>query len=91
MLGPARFEHIVHVAADALATYHLSQKKIPIMTTPTRTAPKIMENIEDEERTKLMRMLGGKDMTVDSLRNMIVAKKAERGESPVSSPVKEKH
>jgi hypothetical protein len=90
MLGPARFDHIVHVAADALATYHLSQKKSPIMTTPTRTAPKIMENIEDEERTKLMRMLGGKDMTVDSLRTMIVAKKAERGESPVSSPVKEK-
>jgi len=94
MLGPARFDHIVHVAADALATYHLSQRKSPVLAAPTMNAPKIVErrdDPEDEERKRLVRMLRGKDMSVESLRGMIAQKKTERGESPVTSPVKEKN
>src|SRR5271168_4442985 len=31
MLGPARFDHIEHVAADALATYHLKMNQTPVL------------------------------------------------------------
>lgn len=82
MLGPVRFDHIVHVAADALATYHLSQKKLPKITSPSI----------DGEKERLIRVLKGKDMTIENLRGMITLKKAKKGEGiPVSSPVKEKN
>lgn len=89
MLGPVRFDHIIHVAADALATYHLSMKKNPIITSPTITSPRALK---DGERERLIRVLKGKDMTVENLRGMITAKKVEKGlESPLASPVKEKN
>jgi Uncharacterized protein family UPF0029 len=91
MLGPARFDHIVHVAADALATYHLSLKKSPIITSPTMNAPTIIPSESDEERGRLVRMLRGKDMTVESLRGMISRIKAEQGELSQQSPAKEKN
>jgi len=87
MLGPIRFDHIVHVAADALATYHLSHKQSPVIAAPKIQSPKI---VETGEKDKLVRMLKGKDMTVESLRGMIIEKKKERGEVALQSPVKEK-
>src|SRR6266496_3849056 len=87
MLGPIRFDHIVHVAADALAIYHLSMRKSPAITSPSVTSPKV-----DGERGRLIRVLKGKDMTVESLRSMITAKKVEMGEgSAPASPVKERN
>ena len=89
MLGPVRFDHIVHVAADALATYHLSMRKSLAITSPTSTitSPKV-----DGEKGRLIRVLRGKDMTVESLRTMIAAKKVESGETSVpASPVKERY
>jgi hypothetical protein len=91
MLGPARFDHIVHVAADALATYHLSLEKSPVITTSTMTAPRIISSESDEERGRLVRMLRGKDMTVENLRGTISGIKSERGELSQQSPVKEKN
>lgn len=92
LLGPTRFDHIVHVAADALATYHIRQKKGPLMKEPTMKAPRVLEMpVDDEERMRTLKTLRGKDMTIETLRGMILAKKVERGESPVSSPVKEKN
>jgi Uncharacterized protein family UPF0029 len=89
MLGPVRFDHIIHVAADALATYHISMKKNPIITSPTITSPR---TLNDGERERLIRVLKGKDMTVENVRGMITAKKVEKGlESPLASPVKEKN
>ena len=87
MLGPVRFDHIVHVAADALATYHLSHGKSPVIAAPRIQSPKMLET---DEKDKLMRMLRGKDMTVESLRGMIVEEKKKRGETVLQSPVKEK-
>jgi putative IMPACT (imprinted ancient) family translation regulator len=93
MLGPARFEHIEHVAAEALAIHHLNMK--PSLASPPQifsTPPIKTEKVEDfAEKEKLIRMLKGKDMSVESLRGMIATKKAERGESMVLSPVKEKN
>ena len=91
MLGPVRFDHIVHVAADALATYHLSQRRSPVMAVPTIKSP-VRSGGGDggEEKDKLVRMLRGKDMTVESLRGMIADKKRQKGESVLQSPVKEK-
>src|SRR5271154_5683489 len=79
MLGPVRFDHIVHVAADALATYHLQQRKSPVMAEPTMRSPGMWPGgggVGDKE--KLVRMLRGKDMSVESLRGMIAEKKKER-------------
>ena len=92
MLGPVRFDHIVHVAADALATYHLSIKnKSPTLASPSMIAPKVFRR-GGEERERLVKALKGKDMTIENLRGMITEKKVERGEeSPVASPVKEKY
>ena len=86
MLGPVRFDHIVHVAADALATYHLEQRKGPVLAPATIMAPGGGQG----EKDRLVRMLRGKDMSVESLRGMIAEKKKERGESVLMSPVKEK-
>ena len=92
-LGPVRFDHIIHVAADALATYHIRERKTPLLAAPTIQAPKVVPQVpsDEEERNKTIRTLKGKDMTIETLRSMITAKKAERGESPVTSPVKEKN
>jgi hypothetical protein len=90
MLGPTRFDHIVHVAADALATYHLSQRKSPVIASPTMTAPTIVQG-DGEEQARLMRVLRGKDMTVETLRTTITRIKEERGQSLQTSPVKEKN
>jgi Uncharacterized protein family UPF0029 len=86
LLGPVRFDHIIHVSADALATYHLAQRKTPAITSPSMTSPKV-----EGERGRLLRVLRGKDMTVESLRAMITAKKIQMGEgsSALTSPVKE--
>jgi len=97
MLGPARFDHIVHVAADALATYHIAQRKPPALSPPTIQGPKssppprIAEDYNERER--LVRVLRGKDMTVEYLRAMITAKKLERGKgnSAPTSPSKIKN
>jgi len=44
------------------------------------------------EKGRLVRVLKGKDMSIDSLRGMIVSLKVKRGEaSPPASPSKEKH
>ena len=87
MLGPIRFDHIVHVAADALAIYHLSMRKTPAITSPILTSPQV-----DGEKRRLIRVLKGKDMTVESLRTMITTKKVERGEtSAPTTPVKERN
>jgi len=97
MLGPARFDHIVHVAADALATYHLAQRKSPLLSPPTIQGPKgssaTKSTADDNERERLVRVLRGKDMTVEYLRAMITAKRLERGEgsSAPTSPSKTKH
>jgi len=91
MLGPARFDHIIHVAADALATYHISLKKSPVFSSPTMNAPKMVEIEDGEERGRLIRVLKGKDMSIEGLRGMISKIKAERGDSTQSSPVKEKN
>lgn len=92
MLGPVRFDHIVHVAADALATYHLSMRKTPAIATPTIRGSTITSPRVGGEKGRLIRVLKGKDMTVESLRTMITAKKVERGEPSVpASPVKERN
>ena len=92
MLGPVRFDHIVHVAADALATYHLSRRKSPAITSPTIKSSIITSPMVDGEKGRLIRVLRGKDMTVESLRTMIATKKVERGEPSVpASPVKERN
>jgi hypothetical protein len=91
LLGPARFDHIVHVAADALATYHIRERRNPLLAGASITAPKVVEVVSEEERSRMVRTLKGKDMTIDTLRGIITSKKVERGESPVSSPVKEKN
>jgi len=84
MLGPARFDHIVHAAADALATYHIGQRKPPLLSPPTIQGPKSSSPAkiphDYNERERLVRLLGGKDMTVEYLRAMITSKKLERGE-----------
>ena len=90
MLGPVRFDHIIHVAADALATYHLSQRRSPVMAVPTMKSPVRSGGGDGGGEKKLVRMLRGKDMTVESLRGMIAEKKRERGETVLQSPVKEK-
>ena len=91
MLGPVRFDHIVHVAADALATYHLQQRKSPVLAEATMRSPGMSPGGGGVgEKEKLVRMLRGKDMSVESLRGMIAEKKKERGESMLMSPVKEK-
>lgn len=126
MLGPVRFDHIVHVAADALATYHL-QKRSPLQLTsptikahtplstaslsnvslsntppsntplsnaplsPTPVSPsKTPLSPGSDERSRLLRVLRGKDMTIESLRGMITSKKLKMGQTPSSSPVKSK-
>lgn len=87
LLGPARFDHIEHVAADAVATYHLSQGRSPEISSPTIAAPRILDG---GEKDRLIRTLRNKDMSVESLRNTIAAKKRETGqESPHTSPCKE--
>lgn len=95
MLGPARFDHIEHVAADALATYHLKMNKSPVLASPSRMGVKMVAVVgeeEDLEKGRLVRVLKGKDMSIDSLRGMIVSLKVKRGEdSPPASPSKEKH
>jgi Uncharacterized protein family UPF0029 len=93
MLGPVRFDHIVHVAADALATYHLQQRKSPVLAEATIRSPGLLMSPGSGgvgEKERLVRMLRGKDMSVESLRGMIAEKKKERGESVLMSPVKEK-
>jgi len=97
MLGPARFDHIVHVAADALATYHIAQRKPPALSPPTIQGPKSSPPpriaADYNERERLVRVLRGKDMTVEYLRAMITAKKLERGKgnSAPTSPSKIKN
>jgi len=97
MLGPARFDHIVHVAADALATYHIAQRKPPALSPPTIQGPKSSPPpriaADYYERERLVRVLRGKDMTVEYLRAMITAKKLERGKgnSAPTSPSKIKN
>jgi Uncharacterized protein family UPF0029 len=97
MLGPARFDHIIHVAADALATYHIAQRKSPLLSAPTIQSPKVNSPtkmaMDENERERLIRVLRAKDMTVESLRAMITAKKLERGEGSgaLTSPSKTKN
>ena len=96
MLGPARFDHIVHVAADALATYHIAQRKSPLLSSPTIQGPKVNSptlSKDENERERLVRVLRAKDMTIESLRAMITAKKLEHGDgsSALTSPSKTKN
>jgi hypothetical protein len=114
MLGPVRFDHIVHVAADALATYHLKNRPPLQLTPPTLKTHAPLPNAplsneppfnapptpapqspsqtplspRTDEQTRLLRVLRGKDMTIENLRGTITAKKLEMGQSPSSSPVK---
>jgi len=120
MLGPVRFEHIVHVAADALATYHLSKRPAPgeQLTSPPRlkahmplSPPLSSSSMQlspgkpqlspgktqlsspgTDDKSRILRVLRAKDMTITTLRATITAQKVQLGETtPSASPVKDKH
>jgi Uncharacterized protein family UPF0029 len=90
LLGPVRFDHIIHVAADALATHHIS-KGTAVIPRHVNETKDVKTSGGDEEVSRLLRVLKGKDMAIESLRGIIHTKKMERGEDAQMSPRKEKN
>jgi Uncharacterized protein family UPF0029 len=80
MLGPVRFRHVVHVTADALAEYSLRIQR------ETKAAKETA--MTEDARDRVLRVLGARDRTVETLREMIAQKKLEKGLCPVNSPSK---
>ena len=77
LLGPVRFDHILNVAAEAIAKWKISFEAVPsAKKAKVDEAPKLTPEQEAEQKTRLVKALTDRDTSISVLRQLLAEKKA---------------